>query len=339
MTDVIRINANVKAPDFTVMKPPKKLEDYQIDCREFKNRSALEEAIRERFSQKGVVLLVNTGLENLNNLKHWGSILIEDFMKYEGGNGPREQIGNDVYGVSGEPPLIYVLHHHEMSYLPRFPRCIVFGCTAILSKGGETIIADNVAVTHVLLKTELGQKLKEKGVCYIRNLSDANKPTQLVHKNWQETFYVDSKEQMETFAQREGWDLKWMKEGRLQISYRADAYEYNEALGENVLLTSVCHHGVYFEDWSPFNTLPFDERPFHMTYGDGEAFTDQEVEYFVRIFDDYSLPIFWKPGWIAMIDNEKWTHARPPFTLKKGETREIGLLLGNMKNRLGARFL
>lgn len=34
-------------------------------------------------------------------------------------------------------------------------------------------MSDQVGVTDEILSTELGQKLKEKGVCYQRNLTDA----------------------------------------------------------------------------------------------------------------------------------------------------------------------
>ena len=326
-----------KAPDFTKIKPPINAADYLIDCNEFKSRFSLEAAIKTCFFEKGAVILINTGLKDLTHLKQWGSILIDNFMEYAGGNGPRKQLADSVYSVDGEPSSIYVHHHHEMSYLPHIPQCIVFGCTSIPNQGGETIIADNSAVTDELLKTELGQKLKEKGISYIRNLSDANKVTKTVHKTWQETFFLDSRQQMEDFAQHEAWTLKWKEDG-LQISYFAEAFEYNETLKKNMLMTSLCHHGMYFDEWLPFSKLAIEKRPFHMTYGDGEDFSDQEIDYFVRIFDNYSLPIFWQPGWVAIINNERWTHARPPYILKKNETRTIGLLLGNIKKRLGAKF-
>ena len=69
--------------------------------------------------------------------------------------------------------------------------------------------------------------MKEKGICHIRNYTNANNTsTSIVHKHWQNTFYVDSKEQMENFAQREGWTFKWMEQDNFQISYKTDAYEY-----------------------------------------------------------------------------------------------------------------
>jgi len=84
MTHIIRLNANLQAPDFTKTKPPLDAEDYQIDCRDFESRQTLEPEILKRFSQKGAVLLINTGLDDLSRLDRWGSILIDEPMSYEG---------------------------------------------------------------------------------------------------------------------------------------------------------------------------------------------------------------------------------------------------------------
>lgn len=339
MNNIIRLDANLQAPDFTKIKPAFNIKDYQIDCSKFQSKQALEDEIKQQFSQKGVVLLINTGLDDLSKLNDWGSILIDEPMTYQGGTQPRPQFGKNIYDVvASEPHYIYIHPHNEMSYLPKFPQCLVFGCTAIPQIGGETIISDNSAVTHEMLKTELGQKLKKNGVCYIRNFTDINAQNKVVYKHWQNAFNIDSREQLEIIAQHKKWNIKWKEDGQLTISYQAAAYEYNESLGENLLFAPVGHHGMYFDDVSLLNTLPYEERPFHMTYGNGDIFTEDEIEFFVRIFDSHSIPIYWKPGWVAMLDNERWTHSRPPFTLQKGESRKLGAMIGQPKNRLGARF-
>jgi len=61
------------------------------------------------------------------------------------------------------------------------------------STSGATYISDTVATTKELLSTELGQKMKSKGVCYVRKLPDLahfrNNPdttdSRLVFNYWQ----------------------------------------------------------------------------------------------------------------------------------------------------------
>jgi hypothetical protein len=61
------------------------------------------------------------------------------------------------------------------------------------STSGATYISDTVATTKELLATPLGQKMKDKGVCYVRKLPDLahfqNNPdttdSRLVFNYWQ----------------------------------------------------------------------------------------------------------------------------------------------------------
>jgi hypothetical protein len=62
MTESISIK-NFKAPDFTQITPPKKVEGYQLDCRDFKNRQALEKRIgRDRGASLAQIKFPETGL-------------------------------------------------------------------------------------------------------------------------------------------------------------------------------------------------------------------------------------------------------------------------------------
>lgn len=73
MTPIIRLNANLQAPDFTKIKPPFNAQNYQINCGEFESQPALKNKIRQRFTQKGAIRLINTGFKDLSQLDHWGN--------------------------------------------------------------------------------------------------------------------------------------------------------------------------------------------------------------------------------------------------------------------------
>nr|VFJ43017.1 MAG: Taurine catabolism dioxygenase TauD, TfdA family [Candidatus Kentron sp. DK] len=225
-----------------------------------------------------------------------------------------------------------------MSYLSRFPRCLAFGCQAIPARGGETFFFDNLSLTREILQTDIGQRFRKDGVRYVRNLTDATGSDDIVYKHWQDAFGVSTCEEMENLARRENWTLEWKENGRARISYWREAYEYNEALEENLFFVNLSLLGAYFDDWHPFHTLPYEARPFNVVHGDGTPFTEPETEYLVRVFNNHCLPIFRKPGWIAILDNERWAHARPPFTLQPGEIRKLGAMMGNPRDRVGARF-
>ena len=63
---------------------------------------------------------------------------------------------------------------------------------------GNTFFSDQVGATEELLLTELGRKLKEKGVCYQRNLTDKEEykggDESTVYNHWQTSFMTDDPE-------------------------------------------------------------------------------------------------------------------------------------------------
>ena len=85
--------------------------------------------------------------------------------------------------------------------------------------------------------------------------------------------------------------------------------------------------GRAFDNWWPFNRLPNDQRPYHVTYADGSEFSDQDLLTLDQVFARYSIPIHWQPGDIAILENIAWTHARPAFELGAGEKRSISVLV------------
>ena len=57
----------------------------------------------------------------------------------------------------------------------------------------------------------------------------------------------------------------------------------------------------------------------------------------VDVYDNNGIPIAWQRGDIAAICNTRFAHGRLPYTLKEGEERELGVILGELFPRLGPR--
>jgi len=55
----------------------------------------------------------------------------------------------------------------------------------------------------------------------------------------------------------------------------------------------------------------------------------------VDVYDNNGFPIAWQKGDIAAICNFRFAHGRPSYSLKPGEERELGVILGDMYPRLG----
>ena len=74
---------------------------------------------------------------------------------------------------TGAPKESWIHYHHEMAYIRYSPSAVAFCAKQSLPNGqGATYVSDQVQATQELLTTEFGQKLKEKGICYTRCLTD-----------------------------------------------------------------------------------------------------------------------------------------------------------------------
>lgn len=76
-----------------------------------------------------------------------------------------------------------------MAYVGKSCKQIAFSCKHSLGgMRGATFLSDAVGVTDELMTTKLGQKLKEKGLCYWRNLTDkagyAGEDESTVYNHW-----------------------------------------------------------------------------------------------------------------------------------------------------------
>ncbi len=73
-----------------------------------------------------------------------------------------------------------------------------------------------------------------------------------------------------------------------------------------------------------------------MTYGDGSDFTPDELRTFVEVYDRFGSPIDWRVGDVGIICNYRFAHGRPSIVLGEDEERELGVLLGEPFERIGA---
>jgi len=203
-----------------------------------------------------------------------------------------------------------------------------------------------VKVTDHLLSTDFGSKLKEKGICYIRCLTDrdAVPPEEQagVYNTWQRSFGVETKEEVEQLAKQKGLQIAWGPGRYLRTKFYTSAFEYCPAIKRTVLYSSIADDGAWFDTWPGVMELPpletYDEatpsqRPLKITFGDDTPFTHDELQQFVDIYDQFGFPIEWKVGDVAVVCNYRFAHGRPGYSLEADEERTLGVILGPMFDR------
>lgn len=311
---------------------------YRMDDADLDASSQLARRMNDVFDSVGLVYLVNTRLTDLQRMRHFAKLVVENEMRYEGGANPRDDLEPNVYEV-GAPLAAWLHYHHEMAYVSHSTRMLAFLANKVVPIKGATFVSDNLQATDAILATEYGQKLKALGVCYHRNLTDReafrNRDPIGVYNHWQKSMLTDDPDEAVTNATARGLEVEWGPDRLLMTRYTISAFEYFPPLDRNVLYSSVADDGMWFDTWPKVMHLPFSERPLKLTFGDGTEMKHDEKQLFVDIYDRFGIQVDWRVGDIAIVCNYRFAHGRPSIYLENDEERELGVLIGEAYERLG----
>lgn len=325
--------------------PPVAPDTFTIDCTDLvlddaalTRGSELGDRMNTLFDDIGLVYLTNTGLTDLADMRRAAKLVMENEMRYEAGANPRNDLAPNVYEV-GAPLQAWLHYHHEMAYVGTSTTMLGFLAQHVVTGKGQTFVSDNVRATDAILATELGQKLKELGLCYHRDLTDreafAGTEEIGVYNHWQQSMMTEDMDVAEQYARDHGLETEWGPNRLLKTRFYVSAFEYYPPLDRNLLFSSVADDGMWFDTWPKVQHLPYEQRPLKLTFGDLSEMTRAEKKLFVDTYDDFGIPVNWKVGDVAIVCNWRWAHGRPDIHLQVGEQRELGVLIGEPFNRVG----
>lgn len=311
---------------------------YAMNQADLQPGSELGVRMNRLFDELGLVYLTNTGLADPTDMRAFAKLVVDKEMRYLGGANPRGNIAPNVYEV-GAPLPAWLHYHHEMAYIGSSTRLVSFLCKHALPDRGWTFVSDNVRATDAIMQTELGHKLKELGLCYHRNLTDREhfRGTEElgVYNHWQQSMLTEDPDEAERVARERGLETEWGPNRLLKTRYYISAFEYFPQLDRNLLFSSIADDSLWFDGWPKVMHLPHEERPLKLTFGDGSELSWAEKQLFVDVYDDHGIPLKWQQGDIAIICNYRFAHGRPGIELADGESRELGVLIGQTFDRIG----
>lgn len=311
---------------------------YAMDESDLVAGSPLATRMNTMFDDVGLVWLRNTGLTDLGSMRQFAKLVVDKEMRYQGGANPRDNLDANVYEV-GAPLSAWLHYHHEMAYVSHSTRMLAFLGHKSLPGRGATYVSDNLQATDAILKTDFGQKLKELGLCYHRNLTDREhfrgRDPIGVYNHWQKSMLTDDPDEAVVVAKSRGLEVEWGPDRLLKTRYYVSAFEYFPQLDRNVLYSSIADDGAWFDTWPNVMHLPYPERPLALTFGDGTEMTRAEKQLFVDVYDDYGIPVDWATGDIIIVCNYRFAHGRPGIHLHANEERELGVLIGEAYERVG----
>lgn len=311
------------------------------------DNSLLSTEIRAKYHDVGCLHIQNTGLTSMNDQRTLARMVMGEETEYEGGANPRGRTGDlgNVYDI-GAPLEADLAYHHEMTYKSHSVEMLGFLCKHAVNRGdvGWSYLSDSEQAHDYIMTTELGRKMKEKGLCFIRRMTDASTPQDPaipVYNSWQQSWMTNDPVKAEQAAREQGLIPEWVEDGRggwnMQTRYYKSAFEYIPALDRNIMVCSIADDGEWFDSWPGIKDVPQELRPLEMLWGDDEPMTLEEKQLWTDAYDMFGIPLKWQPGDVALLCNLRYAHGRPAIHLLPGEKRELGVMLGRFFERQETR--
>lgn len=333
--------------------------EYSIDCSKYDmstptSNPELVQRMHEMFEKTGLVLLTNTGLTEYVQMHPWAEVIVSEGMtEYKAGANPRNSVSELVNVFdTGAPKEAHLHYHTEMAYVGKSCTRLAFCVSDAVQGKGEMFVSDKLQATDYIMKTEFGQKMKELGICYIRNLTNRKYYEEHgiaengVYNHWQHSFGVETVEEVEAIAKDTGLQIEWDENQFLKTKYYVSAFEYFPQMDRNVIYSSLADDSVWFDTWPGVMDLPTmsnfkkatpTDRPLKLVFGDDSELSREELELYIGMYDKFGIPLRWQVGDVAMVCNYRFAHGRPAYSLDEGEKRTLGVILGQRFQRIGQK--
>ncbi|XP_078618816.1 dapdiamide synthesis protein DdaC-like [Branchiostoma floridae x Branchiostoma japonicum] len=233
-----------------------------------------------------------------------------DMMVYKGGAVDRSELTDMVYTAADEPLEMTIDLHTEMSYLPQWPKKLMFCCIKPPGEqyGGETPVTDMRSVLRDMDPVLL-DRLRKRGIRYIRNIADRSRDVWC----WQRTFRTEDREEVEKFLTERDFSFQWNSDDSVTYWYVMPATREHPDTGETLWFNqATSHHCSYFYQHPNFGGAGQAKfrYPFHTCYGDGEEFRQEEVSHMQQIQWRHAVGFHWQAGDVLVVDNMVTGHGR-----------------------------
>jgi len=260
----------------------------------------------EMFKQSGALLFrdFNPDLEQYNSFaRQFGT----DFMTYRGGGYIRRKVNEGIdetllsvnYDHGREQDTFGLPLHGEMYYVDHRPVSLWFYCMMPADSEGETTICDGSELYN-RLSDDTKQLLDHKRLKYLRTYIDGE---------WQKVYETDDIDEAVRFAEFNG----------LTVKVNEDDNSINtEYIHPAVITSRWGGHKVYINN---ILTVQWQEDMGRKTsivrFEDGDRIPRSLIDEVVAIQQEIIIPIVWKKGDFAYLDNTRTLHGRRAFSDKK----------------------
>ncbi|MEU1603780.1 TauD/TfdA family dioxygenase [Micromonospora matsumotoense] len=270
--------------------------------------AAVRDAVDEQLPTYGGVLLRGMPLTDRTGFEALVAGLGYDLVGYRGGIAVRRNDSEVALHASDEDARVTLSPHHEMAYLPGYPRKILFFCEKPAEHGGEVPVND-IRRTAALIPTAVLDEFRVRGVRYHRNVPRTSTAGET---GWVDTFGTDDPGRVEEHLRSCGYECTWDADGRLRYHYRRDAFVTDGVTGQELWFNQVTElHCSYWRAHPGFPAdLPDDDYPANTTYGDGAPIPPELVSYLRGALWRTTRAVRMRAGDVLVLNNQVVQHGR-----------------------------
>lgn len=292
-----------------------------------KNTIPSKKLIDELLFRHKHIRLKNAKFTNITEFSNNYGFLVGNRMTYKQGTNSREDLGEGVLNVGTEPHFTYIHQHNEMSYTDEWPSRFMLGCINKPKEGtGITTICDNRLITEQL-PNKIFKKSLDKGIRYYRNFTNKYADNKIIYNHWQDSFLTEDMKDVEKDCISKNISFKWGSDNSLKLEYTKPAFIYHPQTSEILFFNAGFQNHIFLDEWYPYNKMEPKDKPLRCSWGDGEDFTDEELNILIENAERNIISENWENGDIILLENHYFTHGRIPYD--KGDNREIGVIMGN----------
>lgn len=280
------------------------------------------DSIHTLLVQHGAILFRGFNLTTPADFRRCAESLGAKPYGYAGGNTPRTRVVPDIFTSTEYPASEVIGLHHEMSYLPDWPKRLFFYSLIPAAEGGQTSLASSRDVLRSLA-ADIVTRFREKKVTYIRYFHSSIP----IGRSWEATYQTKDRSEATAIAERQGSTCTWLPNGDLCVTTRCQALASHPVSGEEVWFNQA-------EQWHPSSLSPSmramleelvgkKQLPHDCKYGDGEPMEESVLTEIRGALKRSKLLFAWQRHDLLLVDNVLMMHGREPF---KGERKTLAYL-------------
>lgn len=213
-----------------------------------------------------------------------------------------------VFTANEAPQNVEIFLHHEMAQTPYFPSHLFFFCEQAAEWGGATPLCRSDVLLHKLADRLPGfvARCRARGARYSLTMPAEADAASGQGRSWRQTLNVESKEAAEVRLASLEYEWQWLPGDAIRATTPALPLIRHAPSSKEVFFNQLI---AAFCGWRDLRN----EGTRSVTYGDGSAFDDDDVQSAVEIAYEQVFDLLWRSGDVALIDNYQVMHGRRPF--------------------------